>query len=146
MSLSSGPVAGTVLALSLALAAAPAVAQEDIGARLSIELNTADTVENACRISFLVQNGHAAHISQVVYEAVLFDNEGQVERLTLFDFGGLPAARPRVRQFLIPDLDCASLSRVLINGAETCTGENLPQDACTRNLDLRSRTDMELLG
>ena len=69
-----------------------------------------------------------------------------VERLTLFDFGGLPAARPRVRQFLIPDLDCASLSRVLINGAETCTGENLPQDACTRDLDLRSRTDMELVG
>lgn len=144
MPLSSGSFAGTIFAL--ALAAGPAAAQDEIGARVSIELNTADTVEDACRISFLVENGHAARIDQAVYEAVLFDTDGQVERLTLFDFGGLPAARPRVRQFLIPDLDCADLGRVLINGVETCTGENLPKDACTRDLDLRSRTGMELLG
>jgi hypothetical protein len=35
----------------------------------------------------------------------------------------------------VPDLQCASLGRVLINGAETCTGQNLPQNVCSRDLD-----------
>jgi len=129
-----------------ATSAVPLAAETDLGAHVSIELNALDSEEGACRISFLIQNGHAADIAQAVYETVLFDQAGGVERLTLFDFGTLPAARPRVRQFLVPGLDCAQLGRVLINGAETCTGEGLPPEACTDGLELRSRTDVEILG
>lgn len=124
----------------------PAAAQDVQGALVSIELNALQPVEDSCQISFLVQNGHDVDIEQAVYEAVLFDTEGHVDRLTLFDFGALPSARPRVRQFIVPGLACASLGRVLINGAETCTGDSVPQDACTKALDLRTRTDVEVLG
>lgn len=136
-----------LIACSAALVGAvPVSAESDLGAHVSLELNTLETVDTACRISFLVQNGHAADIDKAVYETVLFDTGGGVARLTLFDFGTLPAARPRVRQFLVPGLDCAQIGRVLINGAETCTGADLPEAACTRDLDLRSRTDVEILG
>lgn len=114
--------------------------------RLSIELNALDPAENACRISFLVRNGHSADITQAVFEAVLFDAQGRVDRMTLFDFGELPAARPRVRQFMVPDLSCDGLGRVLINGAETCAGDGLAPAACTEGLELRSRTGVEVLG
>ncbi|MCM2562020.1 hypothetical protein M8756_06480 [Lutimaribacter sp. EGI FJ00015] len=124
----------------------PVLAQDEQGAHVSIELNALEAVKDACRISFLVQNGHDADIEQAVYEAVLFDTEGRVDRLTLFDFGALPSARPRVRQFVLPGLECTSLGRLLINGAETCSGDALPNDACTAGLDLRSRTDIEVLG
>lgn len=124
-----------------------AVAAQDVqGAHLSIELNALQPVDDACQISFLIQNGHDVDIDQAVFEAVLFDTEGRVDRLTLFDFGALPSARPRVRQFVVPGLACASLGRVLINGAETCSGDGVPQDACTKALDLRTRTDVEVLG
>lgn len=121
-------------------------AQEDLGAGVSIELNALDPGEGACRISFVIQNGHARDIDSAVFEAVLFDADGRVERLTLFDFGALPAARPRVRQFAVPGLDCDGLGRVLINGAETCAGEGLAPGACMEGLELRSRTDVELIG
>ena len=132
--------------LALCLLGNHAAAQETHGAHVSIELNALEQVETACRISFLVQNGLAHNIDQAVYEAVLFDRDGRVDRLTLLDFGALPSARPRVRQFLVSGLDCASLGRLLVNGVETCAGPDLPANACETGLDLRSRTDVEVLG
>jgi hypothetical protein len=134
------------ICMAALLAGTPGSAQDAQGAFVSIELNALEPVEDACRISFLIQNGHDADIDKAVYEAVLFDTDGRVNRLTLFDFGSLPAARPRVRQFVVPGLACTSLGRLLVNGAETCTGQGVPEGACTRDLELRSRLDVEVLG
>ena len=128
------------------VAGGQSLAQNAQGPHISIELNALEPVEEACRISFLIQNGYDVDIESAVYEAVLFDTEGRVDRLTLFDFGPLPAATPRVRQFVVPGLDCPSLGRLLVNGAEACAGEGVPQGACTTGLELRSRTDVEMLG
>ena len=134
------------LCLAACALCSPVMGQEHQGAFISIELNALQPVEDACRISFLIRNGHEAAIDQAVYEAVLFDTEGRVERLTLLDFGALPSARPRVRQFVVPGLACESLGRLLINGAKTCAGTSLPNDACTKGLNLRSLTKVEVLG
>ena len=132
--------------LATCMAGTPALAQDGQGAHVSIELNAVQQVKDSCRISFLIQNGHGFDIDQAVFEAVLFDAEGRVDRLTLFDFGVLPSARPRVRQFVVPGLACVSLGRLLFNGAETCAGANVPENACARHLNLRSRTNVEVLG
>jgi hypothetical protein len=121
-------------------------ADETNSPHLSIELNALQQVEAACQASFLAQNTYETDLNAVVFEAVLFDQEGGVDRLTLLDFGALPSGRTRVRQFLLPDLSCAALGRVLLNGSETCEGEALPGDACTSGLELRSRVDAEMLG
>ncbi len=128
------------------VAGLPALADEPIGAAVSIELNAARTNEGACALSFLVQNGHDAPIDQAIYEAVLFDAAGQVERLTLFDMGALPPARPRVRQFALAGQTCEALGAILINGAETCSGADLPERACETDLLLTSRTEIALKG
>ncbi|WP_136441476.1 hypothetical protein [Pacificoceanicola onchidii] len=135
-----------VLCLTALTMASPVLAEDAQNAQVSIELNALETVEDACRISFLIQNGHDTDISKAVYETVLFDTDGRVERLTLFDFGELPSARLRVRQFVVPGLPCTSLGRLLINGAQTCSGEGLPDGACTKDLKVSSRTDVEVLG
>ena len=111
---------------------------------LSIELSAADDVGSACRMSFLVQNGTGGDISQAVYEMVLFGGEGQVALMTLLDFQELPSGRPRVRQFQFEGLACADISRVLINGAETCAGAD--EGACIDGLELTTRTGTELIG
>ncbi|MEP2715700.1 hypothetical protein [Pseudophaeobacter sp.] len=125
-----------------------ASAQETTPAKasgLSIELSAAEDVGEACKLSFVVTNTHDSTIEQVVYETVLFDTAGQVSRLTLLDFQDLPAGRLRVRQFQFPQA-CSDISRVLINGAQTCSVATGEDGLCAQGLTLNSRTKMELLG
>ena len=77
-----------ILSLSLVIAAPLVAAQEtDIKDQISVELNAVETTEDACKLTFMITNGLEALVDKIIYEAVLFDTEGQVDRLTLFDFG-----------------------------------------------------------
>jgi hypothetical protein len=116
------------------------------GAAVSIELNAVKSSEASCMLTFLVTNGYADQIEKAVYEIVLFDSAGQVDRLTLFDFGTLPPGRPRVRQFSIPNIACDGVSKVLINGAQTCEAPQLGDTACEAGLILDTRTGIEVIG
>lgn len=120
------------------------VPQAQLGA-ISIELSSTEEIGEDCKLSFVVTNGHDKDIAQVVFETVLFDSAGQVSRLTLLDFQDLPAGRLRVRQFQFPQA-CADISRVLINGAQTCSTAGLGQGACSQGLTVTSRTKIEVLG
>ena len=137
----------TALALAMGLVATGAIAQEvEQGAAVSIELNAVKANETSCTLTFLALNGHAGQIDKVVYETVLFDTGGQVDRLTLFDFGTLPPGRPRVRQFSVAGVACDGLGQVLINGAHTCDAADLADDACEAGLILNTRTKIEVIG
>jgi hypothetical protein len=132
---------------ALLFSAAGAHAQEtDASKRVTLELNAIQTVDNSCQLTFLITNGHAQSINQAVYETVLFDSAGQVSVITLFDFGTLPPALPRVRQFGIPQVTCEGLGRVLINGASICAGAGLPESACTKDFTVSTRTAIEVIG
>lgn len=128
--------------------ASPALAQTDteLGPHVWIELNTAQSTDASCTLTFQIINGHDAQIDKAVYETVLFNRQGQVDRLTLFDFGTLPPGRPRVRQFSVQGTACADLSRILINGAHACVAAGLDGDACETELELGTRTDIEVAG
>lgn len=136
----------TSLAVALALGLAGPLAAQDSAPALTLELNAQEQVEAGCKLSFLARNGHATAIDKVVYETVLFDTTGQVERLTLFDFGTLPAGKPRLRQFVVPGLQCDGLGQILINGASTCEAGELGASTCIEGLGLTSRTDVEMMG
>ena len=129
--------------LALALIAPAAFAQDEAPGGLSLELNALSDEGGACRMTFLATNATGADIEGAVFETVIFDVEGAVERLTLFDFRDLPVGRPRVRQFDLGGLACADVGRVLINGAQSCEGAD---GACADGLRLSSRVDVELLG
>lgn len=136
-----------LFATILTLVTSPLFAQEtDLAGKISVELNAAQTTENSCTLSFLVINGLDKQIEKAVYETVLFNKDGQVDRLTLFDFGTLPPARPRVRQFALPHMSCDQLGRVLFNGASTCEGAGLDDGICGSGILPSSRTDIEVLG
>lgn len=131
----------------LGVTATSALAEEsDLSGKVAIELNALQSAEAACTLTFLVINGHATEIDKLVYETVLFDATGQVDRLTLFDFGTLPPGRPRVRQFAVPDLACDQLGRVLFNGLHTCTGDGIDAETCAQGMVTSSRTGIEVLG
>lgn len=114
--------------------------------RLHLELNALQTVEQACRLSFLARNDTGTDIDKAVFETVIFDAEGGVASLSLFDFRALPQARPRVRQFDLPGAPCEAVGRVLINGAGTCLIGGEASDLCDTALSLTSRLNVELIG
>ncbi|WP_299408743.1 hypothetical protein [uncultured Roseobacter sp.] len=113
--------------------------------QIQIELNAAATDQQSCHLTFVVQNELPGLIEDLVLETVLFTTDGQVDRLTLFSFGALPAGRQRVRQFAVDGLACDKLGRVLFNGTEQCVGETLTPAACEEALKASTRTNIEVL-
>lgn len=111
-----------------------------------MELNAAQDVGAACRLTFVVTNETGLAIENAVFETVIFDTEGSVVKLSLFDFRDLPQDRPRVRQFDLPGQTCDSVGRVLINGASSCLSDGSERDICDGALSVSSRLNMELLG
>ncbi|PPB80845.1 hypothetical protein LV82_01578 [Albidovulum inexpectatum] len=140
--------AGAGLCLVLAICAAvpsgaqtaPAEAEPETGdRRITLELSAIDQIDQACQVTFVVRNGLHPDIDDAVFQAVLFDTDRLVERLSLLDFGSLPAGRLQVRQFALPALDCARLGAVLINDADNCAGTGLDAKDCMAALDPSSR-------
>ena len=111
-----------------------------------IELNKAEQLEDTCRLVFMTQNTLGADLDELSFETVLFNTGGTVERFTLFDFRDVPEGRMRVRQFDLPQTQCASIDMVLINGTAACKGDGIVADACMESLDAKTRIDMELSG
>ena len=119
---------------------------QDTSGTLSLELNTVKDTGTACRLTFVASNDTGTDIDQAVFETVIFDTSGSVALLSLFDFRELPADRPRVRQFDVPNISCDTLGQALINGANTCTVEGRASDICSGSLTLNSRISVELIG
>lgn len=129
------------------LCAATPVAAQSPSPTLTLELNTIESTDTGCRLTFLAENQMAADLSSAVFETVLFTRDGLVDRLTLFDMQSVPEGRPRVRQFDVPGLECGALGRVLINGVHACSGDGIDASACESALELRSRIDeVEIVG
>jgi len=126
--------------------AGEAAAQDKAASGLALELNRLEQVEAGCRLAFVAQNGLAGDLENVSLEIVIFDEQGQVQRLTVFDFGALPAGRPRVRQFELPQTQCGSVGRILVNGVSQCTGKGIAPGACEAGLKLENRTKTEFRG
>ena len=156
VSMSGIRAAALVAALSTMAAVAgifPASAAEGTSgsASLGIELNSVAQEGAACRLVFVVENGMGVDLSAAVFETVLFDRDGRVVTLTLFDFGALPAGRTRVRQFDLAGTTCDDLGRLLLNGANACAADGdawaaITPESCAAALRWSSRTAIEVLG
>ena len=112
----------------------------------SIEVNTAQSVESGCNLSFFINNEMDLDLNSAIFETVILDTSGHVSQLSLFDFGTLPANRTRVRQFLISGTQCDAIGHILFNGATTCEGKDLTPKICDKALSLSSRTHIEVSG
>ena len=139
-------IASLVLCLSVFPGVVLAQPAEKAASPLFLELNALQDVGSACRLTFLVRNETGQLIDQSIFETVIFDTSGGVVSLSLFDFRELPANRPRVRQFELPNMACSTVGQVLINGANSCLVDGVESKICDKALSLSSRQTVELLG
>lgn len=130
----------TALFLLSTLLSAPALATEG---KLSLELNSLKPSAAGCRLAFVTTNGLATPIEQASFEIALFDTDGAIDRLVSLDFKALPVGKTRILQFELADLDCAKVSRVLVNDLTTCKGEGLDPALCLAALEVSSRAGLQ---
>lgn len=134
-----------VRAALLCLALLPVVGNAQERPRLGLTLAGADQVGDACRLSFLAENGLGVALSALTLEAVVFTRQGGVERLMLLEFRDLPKDKSRLRQFDLTGTDCGALGQILINGADQCAGA--PEGHCIAALVPGSRVEgLEVTG
>ncbi len=128
------PAALLIAAAAFAAATGSAAAQETAKPALTLELNGAQPSQKGCRLTFVVSNGLGADLSKAAFEIALFNEAGVVDTLTVLDFQELPVGKTKVSRFDLPGLDCAKITRVLVNRATECAGEGVEPSACLRQL------------
>lgn len=124
------------LATAFSLTAWAALAQSG---NFEIELNSAADVDGACRLTFVATNNTGTALTQAAYEVAAFDAAGVVSQLLVLEFGELPSAKTRVVQFDLPGAKCEGISRLLVNGQDTCQAADGPKDICVKALSASSR-------
>jgi hypothetical protein len=126
-------VAASIIALSL-LAALPAPAAEQ---NVSVELNTFESTDTQCRMTFVIENKSAA-LESLKLDLVVFNSESVVYRRLITEMGPVRSGRTIVKTFAI-DTKCAQVGAVLVNDVSACTpGE---PNACLDGLALSSRVN-----
>lgn len=126
-----------VLLVALLALASPALA-ETPAAELHLDLNALQPVAGACRVTFLATNNLGAALDKSTFELAIFGKDGAIARVVALDFKGLTAGKTKVVQFDLKDIDCASVSRVLVNDVTACAGTGIEPTACLA--DLRTST------
>lgn len=117
-------------------------ASEDSG--LLLELNKTSPSSDGCLLTFVAQNKTGKDLSNASYEFVLFNKDGLVSQMTVFEFGALPPGKTVVRQFDLATLDCASVGRILINGPSGCSSSS-PAAYCEASMTTVSRSSIDFL-
>lgn len=111
---------------------------------ISIELNNAQSLNEACRLSFLVRNDLGAPLQELGLEIVILDSDGLAQDLMVLNTGSLTPGKRRLRQFDLPDLDCDKIGEILINDISECQSDAMTPAACLAALRLSHRTEIKL--
>lgn len=107
-------------------------------ATLHVQLNKVETTPEACRITFLVENGLKTSVDDLKVEVVVFDKKQSILKLVTLAIGALPQQKSRVRQYDIRGLECDGIGRLLMNELKSCEGPNLSPEACAASVKLTS--------
>ena len=130
------------LVLLAALAALPAGANHAFAQQatsLSLELNGAQPSDKGCRLTFVIANNLGSSLTKAAFEIALFNEAGVVDRITVLDFKELSAGKTKVTRFDLSGTTCSKISRVLVNSATECVGQDVEPAACMRDLKTSSK-------
>ena len=124
----------TVFLLPLVLPALAFAADEEI----SLELNTGETVNNQCRLTFVIENKSKAAIDTFKLDLVVFNRENRMFRRNLVEMGPMRPAKTVVKFYPV-DGPCTEIRSVLVNDVTACAPAK--PEVCVDNLTLSSRMD-----
>ena len=108
----------------------PAAAQDAPGGKLHIELNNAQTIGDACQLTFVMLNNTDTAIDKSAYNMAVVNADQQVATLITFEFRPLVPGQTKVQQFALPGIACEAIAGLLINDFTTCDTAGGPSTLC----------------
>ena len=104
--------------------------------QLRLELNTVESVQNRCRMTFLIENKREQAIESFKLDLVVLDTNNTMQRRTLIELAPIRQSKTMIRTFDI-EQDCGKVGSILVNDVTACS----PGDAaaCLDQLALSSR-------
>src|SRR5258708_29495237 len=101
-----------------------------------VELNLAESVQNKCRLSFLIENKSETPIDRLTPDLAIFNREGIIQRRLVAEMGPVYRSKTIIKTFEI-DGECGQIGSILVNDVTACT----PGDPglCLDRLVLSSR-------
>jgi hypothetical protein len=108
---------------------------------IQVELNKAEQVERGCQYFLLLRNRTELDLATFRLDMYFFDTDGVIAKRLLVDTPALGPGDTRVAGFLAPELQCDTVSQILVNDVQPC--ETVEGDApeCYEMLDLGNRTE-----
>ena len=100
------------------------------------ELNLAESVQNKCRLSFLIENKSETPIERLTPDLAIFNREGIIQRRLVAEMGPVYRSKTIIKTFEIEG-ECGQIGSILVNDITACT----PGDPgmCLDRLVLSSR-------
>jgi hypothetical protein len=123
-------VIGTLLLCGLI----PTLAQAEELARL--EVNAAETANNRCLLTFLIESKTSKAIDSLKLELALFNPENIIQRRMVIEMGPLRGMRTVVRTFPAEG-ECSQTGAILVNDVVACSAGDPGE--CMDGLALSSR-------
>jgi hypothetical protein len=103
---------------------------------IRVELNLAESVQNKCRLSFLIENKSETPIERLTPDLAIFNREGIIQRRLVAEMGPVYRSKTIIKTFEIEG-ECGQIGSILVNDVTACT----PGDPglCLDRLVLSSR-------
>jgi len=93
------------------IAAAASAAPND---PVRVELNLAESVQNKCRLSFLIENKSETPIDRLTPDLAIFNREGIIQRRLVAEMGPVYRSKTIIKTFEI-DGECGQIGSSLVN-------------------------------
>ena len=111
---------------------------------IMMELNTAQTHEEKCRVDFVFRNSLANKVNDMTVELVLFKKSGQIANFLMIQTGALAKGKTLVKRYDFEGTPCDDLSRILVNSVKSCEGGDNTPEKCLAALNPSSLTRINL--
>ena len=104
-------------------------------APVSVELNTLETADNRCRLTFVIENKAKDGLESLKLDLAVFNPQRIVQRRLATELGPVRGGKTMVKTFAL-DGACGEIGSILVNDVTCAPGK--PED-CIEGLELSSR-------
>ena len=111
--------------------------------RIGVELNKLEPL--ACRAYLVLTNKAGMAFRDLKLDLVIFDTDGIVARRVAVQGGPIPDGKTSLKVFDIDGVQCAKISRFLLNGVMTCAAQDGKLGDCVGLIDTTSRAAAPLI-
>ena len=137
----------TGIGLALGMSTTSYAAEQD--QKLIIDLQKAEQLQKACRISFLFQNKLSHPLKDMILDTAVLDKDGLAQQFLMLQTGALSLGKRRIRQYDLENIKCQDVGEILINDIAECQGaspekDKITAESCLSALSASSRSKIKL--